>query len=45
MPCPRRTVVGRVFRSKRWARRWAKGRPVSKVVGGYKIGKGSLRKK
>lgn len=45
MACGRRSLVGRTYRSKRWARRWAKGRPVAKVKGGYRIGKGSLRKK
>jgi hypothetical protein len=29
--------VGKTFKSKRWARRWAKGRPVRKVKGGWKI--------
>jgi len=43
MPC-RRTSVGKTFKSKRWARRWAKGRPVYKVKGGWRIGKGSKKK-
>jgi len=29
--------VGKVFRAKRWAKRWAEGRPVKKVKGGWKI--------
>jgi hypothetical protein len=39
MPCGRRSLVGRTYRSKMWARRWAMGRPVRKVRGGYKIGR------
>lgn len=44
MPKGARTVVGKVFREKRWARRWAKGRPVRKVAGGYKIMPGRKKK-
>lgn len=38
MPC-KRTVVGKKYKSKKWAKRWAKGRPIRKVKGGYKIGR------
>jgi hypothetical protein len=38
MGCGGHSLVGRVYRSKRWAKRWAKGRSVRKVVGGWKIG-------
>lgn len=38
MPC-KKTVVGKTYRSKRWARRFAKGRPVRKTKKGYRIGK------
>ncbi len=44
MPKGRRTVVGRTFKKKRWARRWAKGRKVAKVKGGYTIRKGRKRR-
>ncbi len=40
-----RTVVGNVYRSKRWAERWARGRPVRRVRGGWTIGKGRKHKK
>lgn len=43
MPCGARTNVGKIYRSKRWAKRWAKGRPVKKVPGGYKIMPGQKR--
>jgi len=43
MPCARRSPVGKVYRSKRWAKRWAKGRPIRKVKGGYKISKGTVK--
>lgn len=43
MPPRARTNVGKVYRSKRWAERWAKGRPVRKVAGGWQIGKGKKR--
>lgn len=42
--CRKRTLVGRTYRSKRWARRWAAGRPVRRVKGGWRIGKGRKRK-
>ena len=29
--------VGKIYRSKKWAKRWAAGRPIRKVKGGYKI--------
>lgn len=38
MPC-RRTIVGRVYKSKRWAKRFAKGRKIRKTKKGYRIGK------
>ncbi len=31
--------VGKVYDSKKWAKRFACGRPVRKVKGGWKIGK------
>lgn len=40
MPCGKKSLVGRTYRSKRWAKRFAQGRPVRKVKKGYKIGKG-----
>lgn len=43
MPCGRGNV-GKVYSSKRWAERWAMGRPVHKVSGGYKIMPGRKRK-
>jgi len=43
MPRGARTNVGRIYRSKRWAKRWAKGRRVKKVTGGYKIMSGKKR--
>lgn len=44
MPRGARTVVGKVFKEKRWAKRWAKGRPVRKVRRGYRIGLGRKRR-
>ncbi len=38
-----RTVVGRVFRAKRWAKRWARGRPVKRVKGGWQVSPGRKR--
>jgi len=32
-----RTNLGKVYRKKSWAKRWARGRPVKKVKKGYKI--------
>lgn len=43
MPRRARTNVGKIYRSKRWAKRWAKGRPVKKVQGGYEIMPGRKR--
>lgn len=37
MGCGRRSLIGRIYRSKKWAKRWARGRPVRKVKGGYRI--------
>jgi hypothetical protein len=37
MGCGKRSLVGRIFKIKRWALRWAKGRSVRKVAGGWKI--------
>jgi len=37
------SCVGRTYKSKRWAKRWAEGRPIRKVKGGYKILKGKKR--
>lgn len=31
--------AGRTYKSKRWAKRWAKGKMVYKVKGGWRIGK------
>lgn len=39
MPCKKRTIVGRIYKTKRWAKRWAGGRVIRKVKGGYRIGK------
>lgn len=39
MGCRKKSLVGRVYRSKRWAKRWAKDRPIRKVKGGWKIGR------
>lgn len=44
MPRGARTNVGKVYRAKRWAKRWARGRPVRKVKGGYKILPGKKKK-
>ncbi|MCJ7546803.1 MAG: hypothetical protein MUP30_08265 [Deltaproteobacteria bacterium] len=38
-----RTNLGKTYRSKRWAKRWARGRPVRKVKGGWRIGKARAR--
>jgi len=32
-----RSLVGRVYKSKRWAKRFADGRPIKKVKNGWKI--------
>lgn len=40
-----KTNVGKVYRSKRWARRWAVGSPIRKVKGGWKILAGRKRRK
>lgn len=32
-----RSNLGRVYKRKSWADRWARGRPVRKVPGGFKI--------
>jgi len=37
MPRGARTNVGKVYSKKRWAKRWAKGRPVRRVRNGWKI--------
>lgn len=44
-PNPRgaRTLVGRVFKAERWAKRWARGRPIRKVKGGWQILAGRKR--
>ena len=36
MPC-KKTVVGKTYKAKKWAKRFGKGRPVRKVKGGFKI--------
>ena len=36
MPC-RRSIVGRIYKAKRWAKRFGRGRAIRKVKGGYKI--------
>ena len=37
--------VGNVYRSKRWAKRWARGRPIRKVPGGWMICRGRRKKR
>jgi len=44
MGCRKRTVVGSTYKSKRWAKRFAAGRPVRKVKGGYRIQKGRKKR-
>lgn len=44
MGCGRRSNVGRVYKQKRWAKRFAAGRPVQRVKGGYRIGRGRKRR-
>jgi hypothetical protein len=39
-----RTSAGKVYRSKRWAKRFACGRKVRKVRGGWRIGRGRKTK-
>ncbi|MFZ2148843.1 MAG: hypothetical protein WAV28_16640 [Sedimentisphaerales bacterium] len=39
-----RSNLGNVYRSKRWAERWARGRPIRKVPGGWMICRGRRRK-
>ena len=39
MPPCRKTVVGKTYKKKRWAKRFAHGRPVRHVKSGYRIGK------
>ncbi len=36
-------MVGRVFQVKRWAKRWARGRPVRRVKGGWAVQAGRKR--
>lgn len=36
---------GKVYRSKRWAKRFGKGRKIRKVKGGYRIGKKKRRRR
>jgi hypothetical protein len=45
MGCGKRSLVGRKFKSKKWAKRFAAGRPVRVTKGGWRIGKGRKRKK
>lgn len=45
MGCGKRTLVGRTYKRKRWAKRWARGRPTRKVKKGYRIGKGRKRRR
>lgn len=40
-----RSNLGKVYRSKKWAERWAAGRPVRKVPGGWKICRKPRRKR
>ena len=40
-----RSNLGKIYRSRKWAVRFAKGRPVRKVPGGYKICRKPRRKK
>lgn len=32
-----RSNLGKVYKRKSWAKRWARGRPIKKVPGGWKI--------
>jgi hypothetical protein len=45
MSCGKKSLVGRVYRSKRWAKRFAQGRPVKKTKGGWRIGRGHKKKR
>lgn len=45
IPKGARTNVGKVYRQKRWAKRWAIGRPIRKVKGGWKIMPGRKKSK
>ena len=40
-----RSNLGNVYKSKTWARRFARGRPVRQVAGGWTIGRGQKKGK